>query len=176
MKYTEQGWHIEYDPSITEEMFNEFVKTLSNDGWKQEEHVSCGLKYTDFVTYKFIRCRSNGGHFAWCIDNNENSRFIKKKMSDFISITPGSPEEYIKGEYYVTNCESKDDKRELYVIEYVQKRPNAYHEGNYYPIGNSSSIYIGGYFTNIIRKATEEELLLYNSGVKSINVEYIIFN
>jgi len=32
MKYTEQGWHIEYDPSITEEMFNEFVKTLSNDG------------------------------------------------------------------------------------------------------------------------------------------------
>jgi len=26
------------------------------------------------------------------------------------------------------------------------------------------------------RKATEEELLLYNSGAKSINVQYIIFN
>jgi hypothetical protein len=160
MSYSSTKWHIKYDPSITEADFKKFKQEMSKNGWEQQEHFSGHMSYKSFASEKFIRHwfeQSKGNY--WAIDNNVNGAHTEKRISDFIGV--GSiPEEYVKGEYYVANCEgpiNSGNKTETYVIIYDRKLDICHQSANYYIIGPNPHISSGGGFYNIVRKATEEE-------------------
>jgi hypothetical protein len=97
----------------------------------------------------------------YLLDGNKyGCNYVEDDLELVTEETKAIPEQYVKGEYYVANCEgpiNSGSKTETYVIIYDRKLDICHQSANYYIIGPNPRISSGGGFYNIVRKATEEE-------------------